>query len=63
MTRWLLVWPLVLALAGSAGAQPKTVDNVAIDPNAELVVGMPDDIVAAGVALVLVLLTSSARER
>jgi peptide/nickel transport system substrate-binding protein len=43
MARWLLVLPLVLTLAGAASAQPKTVDGVAIDPDAELVVGMPDD--------------------
>jgi peptide/nickel transport system substrate-binding protein len=43
MTRWLLAASIVLALAGGAPAQPKTVDGVAIDPEAELVVGMPDD--------------------
>jgi len=42
-TRWVLVLLLVLGLAGSAGTQPKTVDSVPIDPEAELVVGMPDD--------------------
>jgi peptide/nickel transport system substrate-binding protein len=43
MTRSLLVLSLVLGLAGLAAAQPRTVDNVAIDPDAELIVGMPDD--------------------
>src|SRR5436190_9485815 len=45
MTRRLLVLPLILVLAGSAGAQPKTLDNIAIDPDAELIVAMADDTV------------------
>src|SRR4029453_18730804 len=43
MTRRLLVLLLVLAFAAPAFAQPRTVDNIPIDPDAELVVGMPDD--------------------
>jgi peptide/nickel transport system substrate-binding protein len=43
MTRGLAALALLLALAGTASAQPRTVDGVAIDPDAELVVGMPDD--------------------
>jgi peptide/nickel transport system substrate-binding protein len=38
-----MVLPLTLALAGSAVAQPRTIDGVAIDPDAELIVAMPDD--------------------
>jgi peptide/nickel transport system substrate-binding protein len=43
MTRWPLGLALALALTGVAGAQPKSIDGVAIDPDAELIVGMPDD--------------------
>src|SRR5438552_9256500 len=45
MTRRLLVLPLILVLAGSAGAQPKTLDTIPIDPEAELIVAMSDDTV------------------
>src|SRR5438105_2194894 len=45
MTRRLLVLPLILVLAGSAGAQPKTLDTIPIDPDAELIVAMSDDTV------------------
>src|SRR5262245_33673313 len=38
-----LVALVLIALAGTADAQPRTIDNVAIDPEAALVVGMPDD--------------------
>ena len=38
MTRWVLVLPLVLAVAGPASASAQ-----ATDPEAELVVAMPDD--------------------
>ena len=43
MTRRLFVLPLILVLPGSAGAQPKTLDNIPIDPDAELIVAMADD--------------------
>jgi peptide/nickel transport system substrate-binding protein len=43
MTRRVLVLSLLFAFAGSAFAQPRTVDTVATDPAAELVVAMPDD--------------------
>ena len=43
MTRRLLVLPFIFVLAGSAGAQPKTLDNLPIDPDAELIVAMADD--------------------
>ena len=43
MRRWLLVVSLVLVLASDAGAQPKASEGGAIDPDAELVVAMPDD--------------------
>ena len=43
MTRWLLALSIVLTITGAAGAQPKTIDGVAIDPDAELIVAMPDD--------------------
>ena len=40
----MLAVPSLLALgAGTGSAQPQTVDGVAIDPDAELVVAMPDD--------------------
>src|SRR5262245_35908545 len=43
-TRMAWLWPLVFLLAASAAAaQPQTLDGVAIDPEAELVVAMPDD--------------------
>ena len=43
MTRWLLALPLVLTVVAFAHAQTKTVDGVAIDPDAELIVAIPDD--------------------
>ena len=41
--RILIGWLVAVFLATPALAQPKTVDGVAIDPDAELVVAMPDD--------------------
>src|SRR5437660_6568781 len=38
----ILTWPLVAA-GPQAAAQPRTVDGVAIDPEAELVVALADD--------------------
>jgi len=38
---WLLVWPL--AAAGQPATAPRTLDGVAIDPDAELVVALADD--------------------
>src|SRR6266852_2886493 len=43
--RSLVLLPLVAAFAATAFAQPRTVDNVPIDPDAELVVAMADDTV------------------
>jgi peptide/nickel transport system substrate-binding protein len=39
----LLAWSIVTLLAGAASAQPRTVDGVAVDPDAELVVALADD--------------------
>ena len=43
MTTLFGVWLLILALVSPALAQPKTIDGAAIDPDAELIVAMPDD--------------------
>lgn len=37
------LWLLILAVVTPALAQPKTIDGTAIDPDAELIVAMPDD--------------------
>src|ERR1700752_1425948 len=43
MSKALAVWLPLAAFVPAAVAQPRTVDGVAIDPDAELVVAMPDD--------------------
>src|SRR5437016_14529721 len=43
MPRLLLAVALLLGAAATASAQSRTVDGVAIDPDAELIVAMPDD--------------------
>jgi peptide/nickel transport system substrate-binding protein len=42
-TVWLVIFGFVLAGPGLVAGQPQTIDGVAIDPDAELVVAMPDD--------------------
>src|SRR5689334_22884314 len=43
MTRWFIGISLTLAVVGVALAQPKSLETGPIDPDAELVVAMPDD--------------------